>query len=253
MDAETRHSLKTNELADALERLRKLSDPRVRWALAGVAVVIVLFITWKLWDMSRTRAHAAAWERLSEVSLDTSGGADPVAQLQAMLSEAHGGGFAAAVRLRMGQALVERAWQEPDKKDALLTEAAQMLESVEAAGGSLPLVASAQFLLATVHENLHDVEAARRAYETLSAERFAGSPFQRLAAARLESLSELSEPLRLEPGLPPAPAAAFDVPAPTPDAAAPQPESGGAPPAPSEDPASAPAHSEPGDAPPGGG
>ena len=67
MDADTRHQLKQNELAEALGRLRDWDNPSTRYTLMGLLVIVVLFASWKWFGYTHRRGAEQSWERLANL------------------------------------------------------------------------------------------------------------------------------------------------------------------------------------------
>jgi predicted negative regulator of RcsB-dependent stress response len=214
MDAQRRHELKTNELSEALERIVSWNDPTLKYWLGGILLVLLIYGGYRLWGWNRLQTRIAGWERL--IHLDTSEAdpaADPVAELRSLADSSADRSLSGAARLRLAQALIERAERSPAEREALLQQAAGELQSMIGDPG-LPssLVAAATYALASVHESLRDFPRAEAAYRTLAEPRFAGTPFQFLAEERLKTLPDLARPVTFAEGkapppplLPPAP------------------------------------------------
>ncbi len=214
MDAQRRHELKTNELSEALERIMSWNDPTLKYWLGGILLVLLVYGGYRLWGWNRLQTRIAGWERL--IHLDTSAAdpaADPVAELRSLADSSADRSLSGAARLRLAQALVERAERFPAEREALLHQAAGELQSMIGDPG-LPasLVAAATYALASVHESLRDLPGAEAAYRTLAEPRFTGTPFQFLAEERLKTLPDLARPVAFvegkappPPALPPAP------------------------------------------------
>ena len=195
MDAETRHELKRNELADAIEKLPRLNDPRVQWAIAGVVVVIVAIVAWNVWRYNRDVALSSAWYALVTASASD----DAVAKLESLLASSTDARFEAACRVRLAQALLDRADSEPAQHRAAWERVAEVLERVDR--DSPPAVLGpALFMLATVQESLGRVSEAEQNYRLLAEPRFDGSPYQTQAGERQNSVDEVQVRLELQPG-----------------------------------------------------
>jgi tetratricopeptide (TPR) repeat protein len=211
MEAKERRQLKTNELAEALMKLREFGRDRQTqyWAL-GLAVVAVLFASYKLWGRMQEHQLASAWSRLSGASRQVfSGSPTALEELRTLIQKAPNPTVSANARIRLAAGLRQQAEQTPAQRTELLEEAATVLKPLlEDPQIAPPLVAAAAFSLATCYESLGRIDDAGQLYRMLSSEaRFAGTVFPILAADRLSDLDELRVKLRFEPGEPPAAAA----------------------------------------------
>lgn len=218
MDADTRHQLKHNELADALRRLRDLNNPQTRYMLLALAALLVLVLGWRGWRYSREQALESASQRLAraETSLqgDAAARAAGIAEVRALIAEVSHPGLLAAARLQLARGLVNEAHDTPERRAAALTEAATAYEQVvNAPDSAAPFAAAARFGLASTFESLAAVEndpalleKARAAYEALLDDpRAIGSPFVQAAKDRLASLDKLDLTIAFAAGEPPTP------------------------------------------------
>jgi predicted negative regulator of RcsB-dependent stress response len=205
MDAETRHKLKTNEFGEAIERLMTFSDPRLKYWLAGIIVVALAIVAYRVWSWNQQSTRALAWSELARVSRDAPGSA--VAQLETLISQSSDTRFLAAARLRLANELVQEAYTAPEaQRTQRLQQAADVLRAtISDASAPAPLVAAALLLNGTVQESLRDLAAARAAYEALKEPRFDGIPTRSLGLQRLDTLSRIERPVQFVPGLPPPP------------------------------------------------
>ncbi len=214
MDADTRHALKQNELAEALVKLRNLDNPTTRYILIGLAVLIVLVGVWKLYAYAQTQALETGWKQFSELDQrlsdpDPAKAAAARDELRKLAAGASNSDLAGHAWVRYAGACLEQAVKAPEQADALLREATQALEQVTA-GRAAPLVrAAAWFALGTAYEGQRDWDKARQAYEMLTSRdgAFAASPFVFAARERLSNLAELATPIVFAPGGPPLPEA----------------------------------------------
>lgn len=210
MDADTRHQLKQNELAEAINRLRDWDDPRLRWGLVVLAVLALAVIGWFSWQASVEYALEQDWQRLADIAMameaDEQGAED---DLRALIADASSPVLAGYARLRLASARVNEAMEDPSVRQQALTEAEDELDKVvNNHGGSPMLAASAMFALASVKESLGDMSGARALYESLGeSSEYAGSPYQSLAEARLEDMGALETEIAFAPGAPPEPEA----------------------------------------------
>jgi len=207
MDADKRHQLKTNELADALAKLRTFgADPQTRWWLLGLAAVVVLVVGYRVWAGLRETRAASGWQELDQVArrmqTDRAGAID---ELRTLASNAPNQTLAAAARLRLANALRSEAASNPQRREQLLAESVETLKALADDPSAAPsLAAAAIFSLATSYESLHNLDAAKAAYERImQGAPFAGSPFHALATQRLATLDDLRAPTVFVPGLPP--------------------------------------------------
>lgn len=223
MDAETRHQLKQNELAEALAKLRTFSDKRLRIALIVVAGILVLFLAYRWWRASASASRASAWTAIWQAE-DTSGDlAKAVDNLRAQVAAQSDPVLAGGARLRLGITLVARARESGADREKLLREALEVLKPVTTLDGpGAQFAATALFQTAAIHEALRDIPAARSAYETLTTDkRFEASPYRDLAASLLATVADLLKPVYFVPGDKPVDAVPTGTPAP-PAGAAPQ-------------------------------
>jgi hypothetical protein len=195
MDAETRHKLKTNEFGEAIERLMTFSDPRLKYWLAGIIVVALALVGYRVWSWNQQSTRALAWAELARVSTDAPGSA--VAQLETLISGSSDARFLAAARLRLANELVQEANIAPEAdRNQRLHQAAGVLKAIISdASAPAPLVAAALLLNGTVQESLRDLAAARAAYEALKEPRFDGIPTRSLGLQRLDSLARIERPV----------------------------------------------------------
>jgi len=208
MDADTRHQLKTNELADALARLKDFTDRRT---LSWLALIVAIALAWggyRYWGWRQQARLTQASGTLLSVGnvLDPSRGEAPLAQLRQIIAENHDPGLVALAHLRLGQGLEARGMVRGDT--ATLDEAQRHYQAVLASAAAPNHVkAAAGYRLGLVHESRRDFAKAREAYTALTRDgAFAGSPFVGLAESRLAQLDRLAVPIAFEPGLKPPPA-----------------------------------------------
>ncbi len=212
MDAETRHQLKQNELAEALNRLREFNDPRFLYTIVAVVVVIIAALGWYAWNQTQQMALATEWQQL--INLNTALAAEDPAEVQearsdlkTMIGEASDSRLAGYARLQLARSYYEDALENADQRPDGFNQAAELLREVRASRVEEPnLKAAATFMLASAEESLDNIDTAQQLYQELTdSERFAGSPFRLLARDRLENIDELKEPIELVQGAPPAP------------------------------------------------
>ncbi len=209
MDADARHQLKQNELAEALAKLRNLRDPRFLYAAAGVGVVLVIAASVYAWRSAQISAAEQTSQRLGK-ALDDLAATDVAVRaaaerdLRALIDATREPGLSGYARLALARALVDRGHRDPATRPQALAEAQQLLEQIRGNAQSPPmLAASATLLLATVHESLRAPDAAEAIYRELTTDaRYAGSPAVKLAEKRLESLDRARVAVVFEPGKP---------------------------------------------------
>ena len=221
MDADTRHDLKKNELAEALSQLHNLANPTTRYTLMGLALIVALFIGWKAWGYTRQQAMERASQRLGAIQAVLAGNeADKkvaaVSDLRTLIDDTFHPGVAGAARLLLARVLTDEAVEKPDRRQAALTETVDILQKIiSRADTPASIEAAATFALATNCESLAALEASARQsrlsqaaelYEKLKQDpRFKGSPYVDLAAERLQTIDQLKTPIVFTPGQPPAP------------------------------------------------
>ena len=207
MDAEKRHQLKTNELAETLGKLRDFGgDTQTRLWLIVLVVLIAAVVGYRAWGHIRSQRLTESWMEWSEMG----GGqqSDPakvVSDLQGLINNTSDRTLVAAGHIRMAKALRSQAAQNPGNQEALLNESITLLKEV-INDTEIPavLVAAATYSLGTSHESLRQFDQATQAYQSLIGnERFAGIEFAKFAADRLETIAELPIAPPFEPGLPP--------------------------------------------------
>ena len=231
MDAETRHQLKQNELAEALTRLSKLNDKRLGYAIVALVVIAIVYVGFRVQRNRHQSTLAAGWEALATVSV--MGGDASVQQLRNLIDTTTDAPLADAATLKLAMALKQRALSGDQAAGAEAIKVLQGVVDDDAAPASLR--AAAQFNIGFLHENAREFDAARTAYTRLSdSAEFAGLPYPDLAAERLEGLDELTSRVEFEPGFPELdlpmvttpPTTAPSVPTSAPTEATTQPEAG---------------------------
>jgi len=204
MDARTRHQLKTNELAEALARLREFSDRRALYLFVVVAVVVLVYAGYRLHEWQSRQTLAAGWWTLAtQVNTRDPTQDAPIRKLRELLDTYRDPGLHAAARLRLGVLLRRKALLTGDAQAR--QEAIETLQAIVDDPQTPPgFRAGALYTLGLAYEDRRDLEQARQAYERLvQGEEFAGVPYVDLARQRLESLSETTGPVALVPGFPP--------------------------------------------------
>ena len=212
MDADTRHQLKTNELADALASLKDLKSPRFLYSAGAVVVVAIAVLAWFGWRYSQRLAAERDWDRLERVVLglsdtDANVAAGAQNELRAMLQEKLPPSVLGYARIELARSQVERGLADPSARPAAFEEAAKVLEQVRSDPESTPMLqAAATFLSASTAESLRQFDRARELYQALVQDtRYAGSPYKALADFRLADLDKLAKSVAFVPGDPPPP------------------------------------------------
>lgn len=237
MDADTRHQLRQNELAEALSKIWDFSDRRSLTWLGVIVVIALAYVGYKYWGWRQQTNLIQAERALSSLNpADPSLGNAPLDQLRRLIAENSDPGLLGRARLLLAQGLEARGLG-PDGAERL-QQAERVYQEILAMPQAPAVVkAPAKYRLGILYETRRDFEAARETYTSLSTDSgFAGSPFTGLAEARLESLDELAKQVTFEAGV--RPLSTEEPEAPAPDVgAAPQTQPAGAafeaPPAPS--------------------
>lgn len=204
MDAETRHELKHNELADLLFRLREWNNPRVYTWLLAIVAVILAYVSYRLWGHRAQVANQRNWTVLAEVNpANAALGGAPLDQLRSLIAGSSDPSLLAAARVRLATALTKRGMLGDQ---AALTGAGDELRQViDAPGTPGNFKAAALYRLGMLQETRGELEAAGQTWKRLSEGGFEGSPFKELAAERIGSLDRMKSKVVFEPGLPPLP------------------------------------------------
>ena len=210
MDADKRHYLKQNELAEALTKLRNLSSHReVLYWLVAVAVVLLAVVGYRGWGSLQASLAAKSWHEFSQVSQKvqskTVGALD---EMRGIISNASNPTLAASARIQLAAALRESATQTGTIDQAALQESIEVLKPLLNEPGLSPTLAGAAALsLASSYETLRQFDEAEHVYNIIlsNQQRFAGTNYVNVAAERLETLPELRKPVEFAAGLPPPP------------------------------------------------
>jgi predicted negative regulator of RcsB-dependent stress response len=204
MDADTRHQLKKNELAEALSKVVDFSDKRTIGWLVVIVVVALGYAGYKFWGWQQRTQLTNAQQALADINaLDPSLGDAPMDQLRRLIADNNQPGVLALARLKLAEGLEARA--EGTDQAGKLTEAeAEYNAILSLAGAPNAAKAPALYRLGMMGESKRDLEQAREMYTTLSRNPgYAGSPFVAAAEARLELLAELAVPVVFERGMNP--------------------------------------------------
>jgi predicted negative regulator of RcsB-dependent stress response len=203
MDADTRHQLKTNELAEALSKLRSISDRQFWTGFALIAVIIAGWVGFRLWRTQQSESLSSAWTKLLTIStLSQNPSGDAVAELRQLAASNSDPALLAAVRLRLAQALIQQAGPNAASGDTNLQEAADLLRQLsQDSSAPSPLAAAAMMALAGVQEQMRRFDEARATYTVLANDaRFDGLPYRELAQNRAASLDSLKTQIVFAPG-----------------------------------------------------
>ncbi len=194
MDAQTRHSLQQNELAEALQNLRDLgSHPQTRNWIIAIATVIILYSGWKLWSWSAYNTRTGAWADLDAALLGEGEAEQTIANLRNITRDGATESVRTAARLRLASLLVNQATDEaPGER---LNEAAALLSTIADDPNNVAAYrAVSLFKLGTVHESLFEMDEARSAYERLTQDpMLAASPYGAVAQERLDTLDTIEQ------------------------------------------------------------
>ncbi len=236
MDADTRHQLKQNELAEMLTRLRDWNNPQTRYAALGIALVLVLAVAAYAWYRGHQRNLAAGWQQLSNLSneglLSPVDKLPPVQdQLRTLIGDASNPALASAARLTLARTYMVQGLEDKTQRPQAFEAAAKLLEQITGDAQLAPtLRAPAALLLGSAYESLQQPDKAKEIYTKLATDSaFDGWPAKTIAAERLTTMADAEANVTFLPGA-----------APPPTQPAPAPLTMG-PPAPESAPASAPA------------
>jgi tetratricopeptide (TPR) repeat protein len=206
MDADTRHQLRQNELAEALAKLKDFGDRRtVAWS-ALILVIALGYVGYKFWRWRQHNQVVAAYEALGGVDpTDASLGDAPLTRLRELIAGNSQPGLVALSRLRLAQGLEARG-QIAGGSEKLAEAEAEYQAVLNMPDAPSEFKAAATYRLGLLYETRRDFDQARATYGNLSKDqRFAGSPFVELAAERLNQLDELVKPIVFKPGVEPLP------------------------------------------------
>lgn len=167
MDAETRHQLKDNELAQVLEQLRNPRREVIYWIGAVIAVILlVVAIRFAMWTNSRS-AETSWWVAAGR-DMTLTEPAAIISDLKNRVSQLGTDQSAVLARLSLASGLLNESILSPESTEANAQEALQTLQPLLDDRDLDPTWRSAAVLLsATAHENLREYDQAREAYQTL--------------------------------------------------------------------------------------
>ena len=210
MDAQTRHNLKQNELAEALFSLRDAwKNPRARqWTLL-ILLAVLVFVAVRVWRWSSRNAVHGGWAQLNSVLGEAKEPAEAIAGLKGMIDRGATPPQLATARLLLAHMLLEEGAKDVAKLKPNAEEAVDVLKLVTTADVPAQYVSTASFKLATAYETLGRFDDARAAYEHLSSEpQFAGTGYVDLAKRRFETMDAVASVPQFLSGSPPPPASA---------------------------------------------
>lgn len=205
MDADTRHQLKQNELAETLSKLRDFSDRRTIGWLVVIVLIALGYAGWKYWNWREAARLAQASQEVVQIDVsDPALGDAPLTQLRQIISKGDNAATTLA-RLKLAEGLQARG--RAAGGGAKLDEAEQEYRNlVERANTSMNIRAAAWYRLGMLYETKRDFAKAREAYAKLTGDSsYAGSPFQDFASIRTDSLDELDAQVKFTPGVKPLP------------------------------------------------
>jgi predicted negative regulator of RcsB-dependent stress response len=212
MDADTRHQLKSNELADMLTSLKDLKKPQYLYPSLLVLVILVAVGAWYGWRYSQRVAAEQDWQRLDRISAglnsgDASALSGAQGELRAMLQEKLPPSVQGYARIELARSRVEQGLSQPAERPGAFEEAAKLLEEVRSDPTTAPMQqAEATFLLASTCESLRQLDRAKELYQSLTQDaKYVGSPYRALAEKRLSDIDTLAKPVAFVPGEAPAP------------------------------------------------
>lgn len=216
MDSETRHELKQNELAVALERLRNLDDDRIRYAIIALAILLFAVAGYRWWQWSSRASLEADWKQLTTINRDISQEIELVkidGHIDALRSLASSGStdaFRAYVRMSVAAALWDKLSKDSQNASKYLPQIRDELSQIVGKSTTPPGIdMAATFSLGTAMESLREFDQAKQYYEKVAKNPNAeGSAFKTFAQIRLASLDRLRTRVEFLPGNPPIPAPA---------------------------------------------
>ncbi len=208
MDADTRHQLKQNELAEALGKMRDLTNRETLMWVALIVLIVLVYAAYKYRAYARVSAEAAACQQLRGLTqqvADPTMGDAPLAKLRDLIARQAGSPLEGLARLQLGEGLEARGKREGG--EPMLQQAVQEYQAVLKLGtASSAVKAAAAYRLGMVYESLRQFDQARSAYESVTRNpAYAGTPYPELAAQRLDKLDEFAKPVKFLPGVKPLP------------------------------------------------
>ncbi len=201
MDAETRHHLKTNELAEALSKVRSVSDEKLLPWLIGIVVILLAFLGVRWWNGAQEAKQVNEWSELNRVNV---AGAGPQAlePLEQLANEGLTPGVRHAAMLKIGQESLRLALTREIDRAQLLKSAENALDRLLKEKNVAPTIAaSAKFVLATVYESQARPDEAETLYNELKTDA-PGTPFAIMAESRLGTMEQARVTVEFLPGSP---------------------------------------------------
>ncbi|MGE3181076.1 MAG: tetratricopeptide repeat protein [Phycisphaerae bacterium] len=209
MDAETRHALKQNDLAEALTHVKDYAaDPSVRRWISAIVLLILVFVAFRVWRWSARSSAEAEWAAFGNVmQFVRSEPEKAITGLQDLIESSSNHNLRAAAHLLYANVRTDQIFQEPAKATTYAEQAVSGLKAViNDRSVAKEYVVAAHYKLAGVYETLGKIDEARQQYEAITNDsRFAGSPYMELANEKLSSLDELARLPEFLPGTAPAP------------------------------------------------
>lgn len=208
MDAESRHDLKKNELAEMLSNFRFFTSDRGRFITLAILAVVVLFVGYRVWRWNSVRAGEESWSQIMAAVVPTSpDGTDGLDALRQIVSSTADDTIRAWAEYRLGCGLLREANSDETKREQYLPECIEVLKRVSGASSTPPSIAAAsEYGLANAYELQRDFEQAKITYQAIiDNEKYAGSPYQGLAGGRVDTVDDLNVTVTFTPGDPPAP------------------------------------------------
>lgn len=202
MDAETRHQLKTNDLAETLQKLTQLNDPRIGYTLLVILVALVAWFGYRYFRTQHEQKVAAAWRIITDTSVVGPRAANATKTLEQVVRENADAAVAAVARLNMALA-DQQAARQADDMAALDKVAQQLLDLANDPATPPSFRAAALYDAGVTREDQHRFDEARKIYSQLLADpKLDGSPYKKLATNRLEQIDKEDTPIVFLPGLP---------------------------------------------------
>lgn len=205
MDADTRHQLKKNELAEALSKLRDFSDKRTIGWMVVIVVIALGYAGMKFWNWRTESRLAEASQAIVQIDVsDPALGDAPLTQLRQIISQGDNA-VTALARLKLAEGLQARGRAAGGESN--LNQAEQEYGIlIEGANAPMHVRAAACYRLGMLYETKRDFAKAEEIYRKLTGDSaYAGSPFQDLASFRTDVLDDLKTPVMFAPGVKPLP------------------------------------------------
>ena len=213
MDADTRHQLKQNELAEALARLRHLDDRRIRMGLLALGAVLVLVLAVYVWRASSARAREREWDQLYQntIALLTSAGDEQLdslqAQMRALIDSASTPNLGASARVQLAVSYINEGLADPAQRPKAFEEAVALLQPLVNDQAVAPLFrAPALYALANAYESLGQFDKSKELHRQLvETADYDGSIYKQGAERLMQDANDLTTPIAFAPGEAPPP------------------------------------------------